>query len=35
MLAHLAAPLLARRGIHYGWVMAAVTFVVMFSTRRR
>ncbi|MDP9097074.1 MAG: MFS transporter, partial [Pseudomonadota bacterium] len=32
MLAHLAAPLLARRGIHYGWVMAAVTFLVMLST---
>ena len=32
MLAHLVAPLLARRGIHYGWVMAAVTFLVMLST---
>ena len=32
MLAHLVAPMLARRGIHYGWVMAAVTFLVMLST---
>ena len=32
MLAHLVAPMLARRGIHYGWVMAAVTFAVMLST---
>ena len=32
MLAPLLAASLARRGIHYGWVMAAVTFVVMFST---
>ena len=32
MLAHLVAPTLARRGIHYGWVMAAVTFLVMLST---
>ena len=32
MLAHLVAPLLTRRGIHYGWVMAAVTFLVMLST---
>ena len=32
MLAHVIAPMLARRGIHYGWVMAAVTFLVMLST---
>ncbi len=32
MLAHLVAPLLTRRGIHYGWVMAGVTFLVMLST---
>ncbi len=32
MLAPLLAAGLARRGVHYGWVMAAVTFVVMFST---
>ena len=32
MLAHLVAPILARRGIHYAWVMAAVTFLVMLST---
>jgi sugar phosphate permease len=28
MLSSLIAPALARRGIHYGWVMIAVTFVV-------
>ena len=32
MLAPLLAARLARRGIHYGWVMAAITFLVMFST---
>ena len=32
MLAHALAPALARRGIHYGWVMVAVTFLVMVST---
>lgn len=32
MFAHLLAPALARRGIHYGWAMVAVTFVVMLST---
>jgi len=32
MLAHLLAPLLARRGIHYGWAMVAATFLVMLST---
>jgi sugar phosphate permease len=31
MLAPALAALLARRGIHYGWVMAAVTFFVMLS----
>ncbi len=32
MLSHLLAPVLARRGIHYGWAMAAVTFLTMLST---
>ena len=32
MLATYLAPVLARRGIHYGWVIAAVAFVVMLST---
>lgn len=32
MFAPALASLLARRGIHYGWVMAALTFVVMLST---
>ncbi|MFI4980710.1 MAG: MFS transporter [Nevskiales bacterium] len=32
MLSHLLAPALARRSIHYGWVMVAVTFVAMLST---
>jgi sugar phosphate permease len=32
MLAHLLAPALARRGIHYGWAIVAVTFLVMLST---
>jgi MFS family permease len=32
MLAHLLAPALARRGIHYGWAMVVVTFLVMLST---
>jgi sugar phosphate permease len=32
MLSHLLAPALARRGIHYGWAMAAVTFLTMLST---
>lgn len=32
MLAHALAPWLARRGIHYGWVMVAITFVTAFST---
>jgi predicted MFS family arabinose efflux permease len=32
MLSHILAPILARRGIHYGWAMAAVTFLTMLST---
>src|SRR4051794_17250158 len=32
MLARALAANLARRGIHYGWVMVAVTFMVMVST---
>ena len=32
MLAHLLAPALARRGIHYGWAMVALTFLTMLST---
>ena len=32
MLAPALASLLARRGVHYGWVMAALTFIVMLST---
>ena len=32
MLAAYVAPILARRGIHYAWVVAAVAFVVMLST---
>ncbi len=32
MLSHLIAPALARRGIHYGWAMVAVTFLAMLST---
>ena len=32
MLSHLLAPRLARRGIHYGWVMVVVTFLNMLST---
>jgi predicted MFS family arabinose efflux permease len=32
MLAHLLAPWLARRGIHYGWVMIAITFMTALST---
>ncbi len=32
MLSHLLAPVLARRGIHYGWAMVAVTFLCMLST---
>ncbi len=32
MLSNVLAPALARRGIHYGWVMVAVTFLVMVAT---
>jgi MFS family permease len=32
MLAQSLSRLLARRGVHYGWVVAAVAFVVMLST---
>ena len=32
MLAPILAPFLARRGIHYGWAMVAVTFLSMLST---
>jgi sugar phosphate permease len=32
MLSHLLAPTLARRGIHYGWVMVALTFLVSLSS---
>jgi MFS family permease len=32
MLSYYLAPALARRGIHYGWVMVAVTFLTMVAT---
>jgi len=32
MLSHLLAPVLARRGIHYGWAVVAVTFLTMLAT---
>jgi MFS family permease len=32
MFASALAPALARRGIHYGWVMVGLTFLVMLST---
>lgn len=32
MLSSLIAPALARRGIHYGWVMVALTFLVALSS---
>ena len=32
MLSYYIAPALARRGIHYGWVMVAVTFLTMVAT---
>ncbi len=32
MLASLIAPILARRGIHYGWVMVVLTFLTTIST---
>ena len=32
MLSNLLAPMLARRGFHYGWLVAAATFLTMLST---
>ena len=32
MLSHRIAPWLARRGIHYGWLVVAVTFLTMLAT---
>jgi MFS family permease len=32
MLSHLIAPWLARRNIHYGWLVVAVTFLTMLAT---
>ena len=32
MLATLLAPAFARRGVHYGWAVAAATFLVMLAT---
>jgi len=32
MFASVLAPALARRGIHYGWIMVALTFLTMLST---
>ncbi|SDD31281.1 hypothetical protein [Belnapia rosea] len=32
MLANQLAPALARRGIHYGWVMVALTFLVSLAS---
>ena len=32
MLSDILAPVLARRGIHYGWAVVAVTFVTMLAT---
>jgi MFS family permease len=32
MLSNILAPYLARRGIHYGWAMVAVTFITMLAT---
>jgi predicted MFS family arabinose efflux permease len=32
MLSNLLAPALARRGIHYGWAVVAVTFLTMLAT---
>ncbi len=32
MLSHILAPALARRGIHYGWAMVAVTFLTALCT---
>jgi predicted MFS family arabinose efflux permease len=32
MLAHVLAPAMSRRGVHYGWIVVAVTFVTMLAT---
>jgi predicted MFS family arabinose efflux permease len=32
LLSHLLAPALAKRGIHYGWAVVAVTFLTMLAT---
>jgi cyanate permease len=32
MLSHRLAPFLARRGIHYGWVMVGLTFLVSLAS---
>lgn len=32
MLAHVLAPAMARRGVHYGWIVVAVAFLTMLST---
>eukprot|EP01037_Dinobryon_pediforme_P002001 gene2001-2037_t len=32
MLAQLVAPALSRRGVHYGWIMVALTFLTTLST---
>lgn len=32
MLAHVLAPAMARRGVHYGWVVVAVAFLTMLAT---
>jgi predicted MFS family arabinose efflux permease len=32
MLSHIIAPWLARRGIHYGWLVMTVTFLTMLAT---
>jgi hypothetical protein len=32
MLSPLLAPAMARRGVHYGWVVVAVAFLTMLGT---
>ncbi|HEY2131826.1 MAG TPA: MFS transporter [Acetobacteraceae bacterium] len=32
MLSHVLAPAMARRGVHYGWAVVAVTFLTMLAT---
>jgi sugar phosphate permease len=32
MLAHVLAPAMARRGVHYGWIVVAVAFLTMLAT---